>query len=62
MIATTSNLPNAVDDFTRLGNSVAVAKQHYLQVTDSHFEAAIGSENDQGGARVGAETKGSESD
>ncbi len=32
-----------------IGNSIAVAKVHYLQVTDDHFKAAMG---DQGGANM----------
>ena len=28
-----------------IGNSVAVAKKHYLQVTDNHFDAAAGGAN-----------------
>ena len=35
-----------------IGNSVAVAKKHYLQVTDNHFETAAGGAG--GGAGGGA--------
>ena len=34
-----------------IGNSVAVAKKHYLQVTDNHFETAAGG---AGGGASGA--------
>jgi len=43
-----------------IGNSVAVAKGHYLQVTDAHYERAIGATDDKAAhnpARSVAETQ-----
>ncbi len=41
-----------------IGNSVAVAKKHYLQVTDNHFQQAIGAGDESAamGAEGGAES------